>query len=359
MPRVSFATRQFFAGTACALLCAAIAAPASSETVTFAGRPSNLVVPASYVPTTPAPLIVLLHGYSANGAGQDAYMGFSALADEFGFLFINPDGVFDLFPNRYWNATDACCNFFAASTDDSGYIRGLIDTVRATYNVDDTRIFITGHSNGGFMSYRMACDHADIVAAIASFAGATFNSPASCNPSEPVAVLQIHGTADTTILYAGGSNLPQPYPGAVQSVQTWNQYNGCTNTADTSSPNLDLVSTLPGAETTVTRYTDGCSPGGSGELWTIPAGAHVPSLTPTYARRVVEYLYAHPKLAAPPAVPVLPSAAHVLALACALGAAALVAARRGTTDAALAPADPARTPAFRSNARTGDEPERE
>ena len=325
MPGIRFATPPLFAFTACALLCAAVAGPTSAETVTFAGRPSNLVVPASYVPTTPAPLIVLLHGYSANGAGQDAYMGFSALANEFGFLFINPDGVFDLFPNRYWNATDACCNFFAATTDDSGYIRGLIDTLRAQYNVDDTRIFITGHSNGGFMSYRMACDHADIVAAIASFAGATFNNPASCNPSEPVNVLQIHGTADTTILFAGGTNLPQPYPGAVQSVETWNQYNGCTNTADTSAPNLDLVSTLTGAETTVTRYTSGCSLGGSGELWTIPGGVHVPSLSTSYARRVVEYLYAHPKLAAP--VPVLPSPAHALALACLLGATAILAAR--------------------------------
>ena len=108
MRRVSFATQRRFAAIFCALLCAAVALPASAETVTFAGRPSNLVVPASYVPTTPAPLIVLLHGYSANGAGQDAYMGFSALANEFGFLFINPDGVLDLFPNRYWNATDAC-----------------------------------------------------------------------------------------------------------------------------------------------------------------------------------------------------------------------------------------------------------
>jgi polyhydroxybutyrate depolymerase len=285
------------------------------------------VVPASYVSTTPAPLIVLLHGYSSNGAGQDAYMGFSALANEFGFLFINPDGVFDLFPNRYWNATDACCNFFAATTDDSGYIRGLIDTVRAQYNVDDTRIFITGHSNGGFMSYRMACDHADIVAAIASFAGATFNNPASCNPSEPVNVLQIHGTADATILFAGGAINGTTYPGAVQSVETWNQYNGCTNTADTSAPNLDLVSTLAGAETTVTRYTDGCSLGGSGELWRIPGGVHVPSLSTSYARRVVQYLYAHPKLPAPPAVPVLPSAAPALALACLLGATAIVAAR--------------------------------
>jgi polyhydroxybutyrate depolymerase len=88
---------------------------------------------------------------------------------------------------------------------------------------------------------------------------------------------------------------------------------------------LDLVSTLAGTETTVTRYTDACSPGGSGELWTIQAGVHVPSLTASYARSVVEYFYAHPKPAAAPPVPMPPGAA--LAVACLLGAAAIAAAR--------------------------------
>ncbi len=307
MPRTRFAMRRFSALAACALVCATVAGAAFAETVTFSNRPSNLVVPASYVPTTPAPLVVLLHGYGSSGSGLDTYLGFSALADELGFLLINPDGMIDRSRMRYWNATDACCNFFAATTDDSAYIRGLIDAVRAKYSVDDRRIFITGHSNGGFMAYRMVCDHADLVAAIASFAGATFDSPARCNPSEPVSVLQIHGTADATVRFAGGANFPHAYPGAVASVEIWNRYNGCANTADASAPNLDLVATLAGAETTVTRYTSGCSPGGSGELWTIAAAGHVPSLETSYARRVIEFLYAHPKPAAPKTDPVAPS----------------------------------------------------
>ncbi len=295
--------------------------------MTFAGRPSNLVVPSGYDPNTPAPLIVLLHGYGATGAGQNLYMGFSPLANEFGFLFLNPDGLLDPLNSRFWNATDACCNFFANPTDDSAYVRGLIEAVRAQYSVDPLRIYVTGHSNGGFMSYRMACDHADVVAAIASFAGATYANPASCSPSEPVHVLQIHGTADATIEYEGGA-INLPFPGAVQSVETWNQYNGCTNSADTSAPNLDLISSLAGAETSVARYTDGCPAGGSGELWTMQAGPHVPPLTANYARSVVEYMYAHPKSAAPPAeVSLLPGAAFALALAALLGASSLASAR--------------------------------
>jgi polyhydroxybutyrate depolymerase len=311
----------------CAVVCAGVAGSASAETVTFAGRPSVLVVPSGYDPNTPAPLIVLLHGYGANGPAQDAYMGFSLLANEFGFLLIFPDGLLNPLNQRFWSATDACCNFFASPTDDSAYIRGLIDTVSAQYSVDDRRVFVTGHSNGGFMSYRMACDHADVVAAIASFAGATYDNPASCNPSEPVHVLQIHGTADGTILYGGGS-INLPYPGAVESVETWNAYNGCTNTADSSAPNLDLISSLAGAETSVARYTDGCQTGGSGELWTMQDGAHVPGLTANYARSVVEYLYAHPKPALAPAVSVLPGAAGAFALAGLLGGATALALAR-------------------------------
>ncbi len=308
----------------CALLCVLVAARADAETITFAGRPATLFVPPVYDPGTPAPLIVLLHGYGANGAGQDAYMGFSAIANTHGFLLLLPDGLLDPTSRRFWNATNACCNFFASTTDDSAYIRGLIDETRAQYTVDERRIYVTGHSNGGFMSYRMACDHADVVAAIASMAGATYDDPAACSPSEPVHVLQIHGTADATILYPGGA-LNQTYPGAVESVETWNAYNGCTNTADTSAPNLDLVTNLAGAETTVTRYTDSCQAGGAGELWTIVDGVHIPALSAQYATLVVQWLYAHPKTAA---VPLLPEAGIAAALAALLGGAALAAARR-------------------------------
>ena len=155
---IRWATNALAALGTCAALCASLCGRAAAETVTFAGRPANLAVPASYDPNTPAPLIVLLHGYGANGAGQDAYMGFSAIANAHGFLLLLPDGLLDPLNRRFWNATDACCNFFASTTDDSAYVRGLIEEVRAQYVVDDLRIFVTGHSNGGFMSYRMACD---------------------------------------------------------------------------------------------------------------------------------------------------------------------------------------------------------
>ncbi|MDG2162768.1 MAG: hypothetical protein P8M31_04925, partial [Gammaproteobacteria bacterium] len=83
-----------------------------------------ITVPAGYSSENPAPLIVLLHGYTSSGAMQDSYMGFSKLADQYGFLLVAPDGNRE--PggdeNRFWNASDACCDFFSTEVDDSAYV---------------------------------------------------------------------------------------------------------------------------------------------------------------------------------------------------------------------------------------------
>ncbi|MCA9579918.1 MAG: alpha/beta fold hydrolase, partial [Myxococcales bacterium] len=162
-------------------------------------------MPPSYRSGTPAPLLVLLHGFGANGDVQSAYLGLEAAVDEAGVLYVHPDGTENRIGKRFWNATDACCaGPISNDVDDSAYLAAVIAKVRSQYDVDPRRIYVTGHSNGGFMSYRMACDHADLVAAVASIEGATFADPDDCSPSEPVAALQIHGTADKTIRYDGG-----------------------------------------------------------------------------------------------------------------------------------------------------------
>jgi polyhydroxybutyrate depolymerase len=91
---------------------------------------------------------------------------------------------------RFWNATDACCDVDASGVDDSSYLAGLINEIGSHVAVDPRRVFVVGHSNGAFMSYRMACDHADTIAAIVSLAGAPPADPAACRPTEPVAILR-------------------------------------------------------------------------------------------------------------------------------------------------------------------------
>ena len=261
-------------------------------------RPITVHVSPGYEASTPAPLLVLLHGFGASGEIQSAYLGLEEPVDANGMLYVYPDGTENRIGRRFWNATDACCaGPVSDEVDDSAYLAAVIAKVRSQYNVDARRIYVMGHSNGGFMSYRMACDHADVIAAVASIEGATFADPDACAPPEPVAALQVHGTKDGTIGYEGGKITGTAYPSATETVEMWAAYNGCSLTPDDPAPpSRDIVTGLPPA--TVTAYTTDCEPGGAAELWTQPGGNHIPIWSPTFATQVVEWLLDHPKPAA-------------------------------------------------------------
>lgn len=259
-------------------------------------RPIEVHVPKSYNKDTPAPLLILLHGFGASGKLQEGYLGLTKPADAAGMLYVYPDGTTNVIGKQFWNATDACCAGPKAKTavDDSAYLASVIAQVKSQYNVDPKRVFIVGHSNGGFMSYRMACDHADEIAAIVSLEGATFDDPSACKPSEPVSTLEVHGRSDTTIFYDGGKIVGTPYPGAEQTVKTWATYDGCSTTPDDPAPaSRQIVRDLPPAE--VTSYSDGCKPGGHAELWSQPEGVHIPPWSETFSQQVIDWLQAHPK----------------------------------------------------------------
>jgi polyhydroxybutyrate depolymerase len=272
----------------------------ANEGITIGGaRPVTVRVPTGYDPGKPAPLVMMLHGYGSANILTETYFGMSTLADEHGFFYVAPNGTFDSSDHRFWNATDACCDMDHTGIDDVGYLTSLIADVRATYNIDPARIYVMGHSNGGFMSHRLACDHAEIFAAIASYAGAVWSDPTKCQPSAPVGVLQVHGTADTEVLYDG--NLPEAgpppagvYPGAKQTVATWAQKNGCGGSlTDTGAPtHVDVDGT--GNETNVARYS-GCTANGAAELWTVNGAPHVFAWTHDGLEGVWAFFEAHAK----------------------------------------------------------------
>ncbi len=271
----------------------------SGDFVVGGARPVTVHVPPSYSSATPAPLVIMLHGYSGTANIEEAYLKIGPAAAAHGILYAYPDGTVDTMGLHFWNATDACCNFYGSTVDDSAYLKGLIDEVKQKANVDPKRVYFIGHSNGGFMSYRMACDHADDIAAIASLAGATFANQSDCKPSSPVAVLEIHGTGDGTIDYNGGTLATKIFPSAQATVGTWAAYDGCSAVMDTSLPPHDLDNGIQGtngpAEATVISYSAGCKPGGHAELWTIPGGVHIPAVTPTFGEQVITFLLANPK----------------------------------------------------------------
>ena len=264
-------------------------------------RPVTLYIPSSYDGQTAMPLLILLHAYGYSGTFQESYMQFMPLAQSRGFLYCFPDSALDPLGNEFWNATEACCDFWSTGIDDAGYLRGLIEEISRQFAVDRKRIYLFGGSNGGDMAYRMACQSADLIAGIASLAGTTALDPSRCAPSEPVNILHIHGTADQSVSYAGGArlspaspaNMPA-FPSAVLDVQIWAGYNGAHNPSTDPGPTIDLDLDLAGLDTVVTRYTN-APPGGAVELWTIKGGSHGPTLSSQFSPRVIDWLLAHPK----------------------------------------------------------------
>ena len=251
--------------------------------MTYGGdRPVTLQVPPDYVKGQQYPLVLILHGYGANGFVQQAYFGMNHLP---GAFVLAPDGNVDSTGHEFWNADPACCDFDHTNPDDSGYLAGLLDSVIADWPIDRGAVFVIGHSNGGYMAYRMACDHADTVTNIVVLAGLAASAPTTCVPAAPVPVLHIHGTADAEV----------PYSGAMPSVTQWAAHDGCASTL-TSGTNIDLDTGIPGAETT-TASVDGCPPKVWIDLWSIQGGSHIPALDQnTFGGMIMTYLAAHRRL---------------------------------------------------------------
>ncbi len=235
--------------------------------------------PEGWDQTDALPLVVLLHGYSATGELQDILFRFASRVEDRRFLLVLPDGMEDADGANFWNATDACCDFWETGVDDSAWLRGLVDEAKSKFNISS--VAFSGHSNGHFMSYRMACDHSDVVDAIAGLAGATWLDDSRCGATDPVAVLHVHGDADGTIGYEGDENTPS----APASAQIWADRAGCTGSSE--GPRLDLMDGIDGAETRTEAF-DGCA--SDVELWTIEGGPHIPLVNGNFTDGLLDFL---------------------------------------------------------------------
>ncbi len=281
-----------------ALLClpTSVAPPRVQPTTTgqlaVLGREFWLRVPSGYDAARPTGLVVGLHGYTSNSVELDSYFGLSAETERRGLLLALPEGTRNDQGHRFWNATGACCNFYRSEVDDSAYLSAVITEVSARYAVDPRRVWVVGHSNGGYMSHRFACEHADQVAGIVSLAGMQNIDPSACRPTAPVTVLQVHGTGDDTVMFAGAGSPERAdsYPSARETVFEWARLDGCRQ-GPASGPDRDLT-TDPGAETRTSVWTD-CSGAAQVELWAMQDAGHVPPLQPHFAATILDWLDAH------------------------------------------------------------------
>ncbi|MBK8485967.1 MAG: T9SS type A sorting domain-containing protein [Saprospiraceae bacterium] len=167
-------------------------------------RTFSFYVPANYTLKKPVALVFNLHGYGSNNDQQEFYGDFRKISDTAGFIVVHPNGT--LFPQSnqsFWNV-GLVGN---SNVDDVGFIHALIDTLSKAYSIDPERIYSTGMSNGGFMSYHLACV-SNRFAAIASVTGSmTLQTVSACKNASPLPILEIHGDADLVVDYNGSTGV--------------------------------------------------------------------------------------------------------------------------------------------------------
>lgn len=213
-------------------------------------RPSNELVRPG--------LVIVLHGSFGGGFQAEAMTGFDAQADRLGWIAVYPDGVAD-----GWDAFGSGPTWGRhPGADDVMFMRALIDHFEATDNVDPDRIYVTGHSRGGMMTYRLGCVLSGIVAAIAPVSGnmatASGSADVPCSLAAPVSVLAVHGTADGTIPVAGGK-VDIIFSPMADVIARWRSLDDCSAASSVAVEGIDTTTVwaCAGGSTVSTRIQAG------------------------------------------------------------------------------------------------------
>jgi polyhydroxybutyrate depolymerase len=244
-------------------------------------RPARLYVPKSYDGSQALPVVLAMPGYDNTSEDLDNWLQLRQRVDSDGFALILADGLTDTAGSPYWNATDTCCDYDGTGVDDAGYLFGLLDELAGQVHTDPARVTALGHSAGGFMAYRLACERADRIAAVVSVAGSGYVDAQACVPSAAVSVLQVHGLQDDVMPFGGDSEAP----GALEMLERWGGYAGCDlDSWQAYGAKLALVKGAAADQATALHYAKGCQPGVAVELWRLPQADHEPSFKPAFAQ---------------------------------------------------------------------------
>ena len=216
-----------------------------------------LHIPSTYTGATAVPLVLDFHGLGGTGSGEKGTSGFAALSDRDGFVIAWPNGI-----DNAWNIGPCCTN--SRDVDDLGFAKGMVAAIAATACIDPKRVYATGFSMGGGMSHFLACNAADLFAAVApSSFDLLVDDEEPCHPSRPISVLSFRGTNDTVVPYAGGKGSAGKvtFLGAMGTLMKWAELDMCTGTPTTSG--------------TEQLYTQ-CAAGVQVGLYTVQGGSHAP-----------------------------------------------------------------------------------
>lgn len=223
-------------------------------------RQYRLYVPRSYQRGKPVALIFGFHGNTGHADQFEAYSGFSPLAEREGFIVVYPQGAGGQYPT--WETKEG--------SKDVQFVRDLIVKVSGICSIDSKRIYAVGHSLGGGMANRLACDLAERIAAIGPVSGA-YQNPLPCTPTQPVAVVAIHGTNDSVVFYQGippGGMVIEAYTAIGTPIPQWASGWAGRNDCDANA------TVIYNEEPVSAQQWSGCRNAADVVLYTIRGGEH-------------------------------------------------------------------------------------
>jgi polyhydroxybutyrate depolymerase len=188
-----------------------------------------LHIPPAYDGRKPVPLILDFHGIGSSGASELSSSPYPTVTDPEGVIMAFPDGMKGPIGTA-WNVGPCC----VADVDDVGFARALVADIQETTCIDPDRVYAVGVLTGGGMANYLACQAADVFAAVAPAAFDLLQeNVGDCNPSRPITVISFRGTADTRVPYAGGASslvpgMPITFLGAQATFEQWAQIDECT-----------------------------------------------------------------------------------------------------------------------------------
>ncbi len=186
-------------------------------------------VPPKYDSKKPTSVVLVFHGGGSNAEQIIRYCGLNKKADEAGFIAVYPNGTGRLEKMLTFNGGNCCGYAMNNNVDDVEFTRKILDDLAKSANIDPKRVFATGMSNGGIMSYLLASELSDRIAAIAPVSGPMGTD--TCKPKRPVSVIHFHGTDDENAPFKGGkgerSVSGTDFYSVDHSIQAWVKANGC------------------------------------------------------------------------------------------------------------------------------------
>jgi len=239
-------------------------------------RTYYLNVPSTYSASTSTPLLLALHSRTSTAKTIFTDSQILSWAESMNFIVAGLNGaVYE--DSSSWNAGNCCTNATTYQENDMLFVSTVLDHVTANHSIDKSRVWVMGHSNGGMMAYRLACDLYDKITAIAVVSGALMDP--TCSPTKPVSIFHIHGNLDPTVPFHGGGKFETP--NIYFSVQDMAYRNSCTGDPKETSNTIEE------------RYTWRCTNGVETQLVNYQEQSH--AWVGGYSEEILRFLFAHPR----------------------------------------------------------------